>query len=203
MVTLSATHPGHHMRYVSTAIIVVLAASCTSDIDRLQLVEDFERLKNAHDRENTLALFAADAELDFGPMGTMQGHEAIDRIHGYDAALSTTLEFDGCSIEDSDVVCRVTESNDWLKIAGIDSIGYDEVRFTINDAGKIARVSAIPSGESIAAIGTALTAFGGWAQQHEPERFGALLDAQGNFDYSFENGQKVLQLLREWQGAAD
>ena len=27
------------------------------------------------------------------------------------------------------------------------------------------------------------------------------MDAQGNFDYNFENGQKVLQLLREWQGA--
>ena len=189
------------MRLLSTAIIVVLAASCTSDVDRLQVIEEFVQLKNAHDRENTLTLFADDAELDFGPMGTMQGHEAIDRIHGYDAALSTTLEFDGCGVEESDVVCAVTESNDWLRIAGIDSIAYDEVRLTVNNAGKITRVSAIPSADSIAAIGSALMAFGGWAQQHEPERFGALLDAQGNFDYNFENGQKVLQLLREWQGA--
>ena len=41
----------------------------------------------------------------------------------YADALSTTLEFDGCSID-----CRmpVSESNDWLRIAGIDSITYDE-----------------------------------------------------------------------------
>ncbi len=187
------------MRLITTAIIVLLAASCTSDIDRLQVIEEFERLKNAHDREATLTLFAADAELDFGPMGTMQGHEAIDRIHGYDAALSTMLKFDSCTTQDSDVVCQVTETNDWLKIAGIDSIVYEQVRFTVEDTGKIRRVSAIPSEASIAAMGTALTAFGGWAQQHAPERFGALFDAQGNFDYNFENGQKVLQLLHEWQ----
>ncbi len=189
------------MRLVLTAIIVLLAASCTSRVDRLEIIADFERYKNAHDTEQTLALFATDAVLDFGPMGTIQGLEAIDRIHGYDAALATTLVFDDCTVEDSDVACRVTESNDWLQIAGIDSIVYDQVRFTIDHSGAIRRVSAMPSGDSLAALGAAMTAFGAWAQQHEAERFGALFDTQGNFDYNFDNGQKVLQLLREWQNA--
>ncbi len=189
------------MRFVQTAIIVLLTASCTAEVDRLQIVADFERYKNAHDTEQALTLFATDAELDFGPMGKLVGHEAIRRIEGYDTALETRLTLDACAVEEQDVVCRITETNRWLTIAGIDSITYDEARFAIDERGQIVAVAAVPGPESQAAMGQAMAAFAEWAQQHEGERFAALFDAQGNFQFSYDNGEKALQLLQEWQDA--
>ena len=189
------------MRIVQTAIIVLLTASCTADVDRLQIVADFERYKNAHDTEQALTLFATDAELDFGPMGKLVGHEAIRRIEGYDTALATRLALDACAVEDKDVVCRITVTNRWLAIAGIEPITYEEARFAIDDSGKIVAVAAVPPPASQAAMDQVMAAFAEWAQQHEGERFAALFDAQGNFQFSYDNGEKVLQLLREWQDA--
>lgn len=191
------------MRLSLTAIIVLLAASCTADVDRLQVVEDFERLKNAHDTAQTLALFTADAVLDFGPMGAVSGHDAIDRIHEYDVALATQLDFETCVLDGDDVVCRVTETNQWLAIAGIDSITYPETRFAFDDTGKIRSIAALPSQESQAALGAAMSAFGAWAQANAAERFAALFDTQGNFQFSYDNGQTVLRLLREWRRVED
>ncbi len=190
------------MRFVSAAIIVFLASSCTSDRDSLRIIETYEIHKNAHDTEQTLALFAEDAVLDFGPIGTVTGHAAIARIHEYDIALQTRLEIEECGVDGESVVCQITETNKWLTTAGIDSIFFPEARFAIDTDGRIYSIAAIPSAESMSALGAAMASFATWAKANAPDRFAALFDAQGNFAFSYDNGNKVLRLLAEWRDSA-
>ena len=143
-------------------------------------------------------MFADDAVVDFGPLGTVRGHEQIRGIHAYDIALEATLEFSNCVQSGQSVSCEVTESNLWLKKAGIDSIRYSANRFEFGEDGKIAAVFAAITEESVRTLSQAMNEFMTWGSENQPDRFGELFDASGRFVYSGENGEKVLGLLDEW-----
>ena len=97
------------------------------------------------------------------------------------------------------MACRTTEVNDWLTTAGIDSITYVETRFEFDAHGRIKSVSATLSEESMQRMGAAMATFDAWARANQPDSYAELFSTEGAFIYSFENGEKVLALLREWQ----
>ncbi len=180
---------------------LLLCAACTVPSDHVASVKAFEHLKNSGQEDATLELFADDASLHFGPLGTLTGIDQIREIHGYDLALHTKLRFENCEQVDEVVTCGVVETNDRLKTAGIESISYDETRFSFDADGRIASVTATLSVDSMQQMGAAVAAFDAWARANQPEPYAELFTAEGAFVYSFENGEKVLVLLRAWQRA--
>ena len=188
------------MRHVMTPVLL-LCAACAATPDHIASVMTFEELKNSGQEDATLELFAADASLHFGPLGTLTGLDQIREIHAYDLALHTELRFESCEQDDDVVTCAVVETNDWLKTAGIASITYDETRFKFNEDGRIASVSATLSQDSMQQMGAAVAAFDAWARANTPGAYAELFSDDGAFDYSFESGEKVLTLLRQWRQA--
>lgn len=187
-------------QFYCTAFVALLVA-CSEQPDNLQTIADFERLKNSGDLAATLALFADDARLDFGPMGSIEGRAAIANILGYDVALEAQLRHEDCEALASDVTCRVVETNDWLGTVGIESITYDESRYSFNNDGRIQSVTTTLSVRSAQALGAALNDFHSWAIDNETERYANLFSLDGRFIYSYENGEEVLELLKNWQSA--
>ena len=145
-------------------------------------------------------LFADDPHLDFRPLGTIKGRVAIRGILEYDLALNTHLDLQNCEVNGREVRCHVVESNDWLKMAGIQSITYDENRFVFVEDGRIDSVIARLSAESEQMIGKAMAEFHQWAIVNQPEEYARLFSEDGAFIYNRENVENVLVLLKNWRG---
>ncbi len=180
-------------------LAALVCASCAAAPDYLGIVRDFEKSKNRGDMEASLRYFTDDTALHFGPLGSIRGLEQIRNIHGYDLALNTQLRFEGCDVAAREVRCRVTESNDWLRTAGVESIDYDEAHFVFTERGDIASITSTLSPDSIEEMGAAMARFDAWARTNQQERYARLFGSDGAFVYSFENGERVLSLLREWR----
>jgi len=186
-------------RVCAGSMLVVLLIACSQQPDSLQLVRDYEAQKNSGDLEVVFNMFADVPNLHFGPLGTLTGMESVRGIHEYDAALNTEVIFSECSAVAQVVSCRATETNDWLGTAGIESITYDESRFTFTPDGRIQSVSATLSAESGALLGAAMSRFDSWAREKQPEQYASLFSDDGAFVYSGVNGDKVLRLLSQWR----
>ena len=180
----------------------LLLTACTAPVDNLQRVGEYQDRKNAGDLDAVMEMFTHDAELHFGALGTLQGSDQIRAIHEYDVALATVLSFESCAESGSDVSCTTIESNEWLRLAGIENVTYAESRFSFNGDGRIQTVSATLTPESAAALGQALANFDGWARANRAGEYSALFTDTGKFVYSGDNGKKVLGLLRDWQTSA-
>jgi len=178
--------------------ILFFFMSCSARPNLLLRVIEYQDHKNQQDLEFVLAMFAKDATLDFGPMGSLTGTEQIRAIHEYDVALNTIIRFEDCEAIDNRVSCRTTETNDWLSLAYIESITYEESRFVFTPDGRIQSASATLSPESGAALGAAIAHFDTWAKANRPDEYAALFSQDGRFAYSYENGKRVLDLLRQW-----
>lgn len=170
--------------------------ACAPSPDYLGTVLAFQKHKNGGDLESALQLFADEPSFHFGPLGTITGLTEFRGILEYDLALNTHLQFEDCMLKGIEVSCRVIESNDWLRTVDIDSIIYDENRFTFTQDGHIKSVSATLSAESSQFLGAAMAEFHEWAVTHKPVEYGELFTKEGNFVYSRENAGKVLTLLR-------
>jgi hypothetical protein len=167
--------------------------------DYLDSVWEFQNRKNDGDLEFLMELFADEPSLDFGPLGTIRGRGAVRGILEYDLALNTHLQLRDCSAAWPEVSCRVIESNDWLKTAGIESITYDENKFVFSEDGRISAISASLSTESAQAIGKAVHEFDQWATANQPSEYARLFSDDGAFVYNRENARRVLVLLRMWR----
>lgn len=186
-------------RQITTLALSFFLASCSQHADPVQLVLEFQETKNEGNVDATLDMFTENATLHFGPLGSITGLENIRGILEYDLAIETKLHFENCQIVESEVACRTTETNDWLRLADIESITYDESRFTFTSDGRIESTAATMSPDSAAAIGIAMANFDVWARANQPDEYAALFRQDGAFDYSYESGERVLELLRQWR----
>ena len=186
-------------RHLIVAALSCILFACSPPPDYLGTVLKFQKYKNDGDLEAALELFADEPSLHFGPLGTITGLTNVRHILEYDLALNTHLRLENCKADGLEVNCRVFETNDWLRIASIDSITYDENRFVFTGDGRIQSVSARLSIESEQLLGAAMAEFHEWATTHKPVEYGDLFSDEGRFVYSQENAEKVLALLRIWR----
>lgn len=184
-----------------TALTVtsLLVIACSQAPDYSQAVLEFQKHKNAGNVEMVLDMFADSPSLHFGALGTITGLHEIRGILEYDRVLDAQLRFENCVATDREVACRVVETNDWLELADIESITYDENRFRFATDGRIESVASRLSAESEKVLGKAMGDFAVWASTNEPVEYAELFSEYGVFVYSEENGEKVLALLRKWR----
>ncbi|MEM7281706.1 MAG: hypothetical protein AAF438_08770 [Pseudomonadota bacterium] len=179
--------------------LVGVLLGCSQSPDYLSNVRAFEEHKNRGDLESALALFAEAPIMNFGVLGSLEGMAELRGILEYDVALNTHLQFDGCEVTGREVSCRVIETNDWLKTAGIDFIAYDENKFTFSSDNRIEAIAATLSEDSAQRLGAAMTEFHEWGTTHHPMQYGALFSEDGKFIYSGQNAAKVMALLKLWR----
>lgn len=186
-------------RQFALAVIYLFVVACSRAPDYSQAVREFAGHKNDGNVELALNMFADDPSMQFGPLGTITGLSEIRGILEYDLVLDTQLRFENCEVVALDVTCRVIETNDWLKLVDIESITYDENKFTFTTDGRIKSIGATLSAESGQLLGAAMVQFDAWARANRPAEYADLFSANGAFEYSRENGENVLALLRQWR----
>ena len=186
-------------RSVLVGLLSIICA-CSQTPDYVGTVRAFQNYKNEGNVESALELFVDKPVLHFGSLGTITGVEGLRNILEYDIALNTHLHFEGCQLTAREVTCRVTEKNDWLRLAGIDSIEYDENSFAFSPDHRIESVVATLSRTSDQRLGAVMAEFHAWGTKHRPLEYGELFSADGDFVYSGENAGKVTALLKAWRG---
>ena len=183
----------------SLAFFSFVVFACSQAPDYSQAVSEFQGHKNDGNVELALNMFAEEPSLQFGPLGTITGLGEIRGILEYDLALNTQLRLEKCEAAALEVTCRVIETNDWLRLVDIESITYDENRFTFTTDGRIKTIKATLSAESGQLLGGAMAQFDAWARTNRPIEYAGLFSENGAFVYNSENGEKVLALLRQWR----
>ena len=186
-------------KQVSLALLSVLLGACAKAPDYSRVVTEFYGYKNDGNVELALNMFADSPSLHFGPLGTIAGLSEIRGILEYDIALNTQLQFQECEAAALEVTCRVIEKNDWLRSVDIESITYDENRFTFSEDGRIETIAATLSAESGKLLGAAMVRFDTWARANRPIDYAELFSQDGAFVYSEENAARVLVLLGQWR----
>jgi len=186
-------------RQFALGVLYSAVLACSPALDYSATVLEFQKYKNGGNLESVLNLFAAQPTLHFGQLGTISGLSDIRGILEYDRALNTHLLFQECETNAAEVVCRVVETNDWLKLADIESITYDENKFLFTSDGRIQSIEATLSAESGQLLGAAMVQFDEWAKTNRPVEYAELFSEKGAFIYSHVNAEKVLALLRVWR----
>ncbi len=186
-------------RQLALLVFWFVVVACSQAPDHLQTVSEFQRHKNDGNVELALNMFAENPSLHFGPLGSMTGLDEIRDIHEYDLALNTQLRFEQCEAAGLEVTCRVIETNGWLKSVDIETITFDESKFTFASDGRIKSIASTLSADSGQLLGEAMVQFDAWAKINQPVEYAELFSQEGAFVYNYENGEKVLALLRQWR----
>ena len=177
----------------------LILSACDSPGDLLQRVSDYEDACNRHDLDVVLSLYAEDAHLEFGPLGTIEGNDRIRGIHEYDRAIDTELQFENCTVAHRTVTCRAVENNQWLVTAGLEPLIYSASIFEFNYRGQIETTVAQMSPESAQVLGGVMARFNAWARKNAAWEYSELFRPDGSFEYSHDSGGKMLELLRQWR----
>ncbi len=165
---------------------------------KLALVRTFvQRLGRSSDAR-LLKLFSNSARIEVVGLGIVaQGENKLQDFFGYARTVNSCLEmFDG-RVSGDTVFCRLQEKNDWLRIMGIESVGY-QARFVL-DSRKIVELVIEPDGVTRNILMGQGIAFWRWLRSEEPKAIETLLP-DGKFRFTPENGKMLVRLVARWRG---
>gem|GEM_PF-385540 len=178
-------------------LLPLLVLSCSSDLmNQLQIYEDAH---NSHDVERALLCFTDDIRFEMVGSWIRQGKEEMREYEEWDAAVNSHFTFRDIRISGDTIFCRLTERNDWFRLAGIDAIDYTRARITFRD-GLIEGIIAEQTEESMIATQQGFQSFIQWAAR---ERIYELVELMRGIEFVFakENATAWLTLLQEWRVA--
>jgi hypothetical protein len=192
-------------RYPATFIAVSLGLTvfaallaCSRESSKRAVIEVYEQTFNAHRVDSLLALFSADAEVEFAGMGpVLTGKSMIADKARYDSVLAAHIKIDIDHINRDTVFATAVETDKWLSRAGLPPSVYSPIMFVIS-GGKITDLQAELTDSSVTAINHVMQGLIPWAQANEPDKLNQLIP-QGVFSYGIKSANLSLELLKDWQ----
>lgn len=175
-------------------LLPLMMLSCSPELDGR--VKAYEKAYNSHDFERIMSLYAEDATFGVAGQFVLQGKEKIRGITEYNIALNVYMSFSECIIQGDTVICKLAETNDWIKMAGIKEAYYSAV-FVFGD-GLIKLIIAEPTPETSEAFMQVLKPLVEWATKESPQRLAEMMP-EGEWVYNEANANRWLFLLYEWQ----
>ena len=167
---------------------------CSPDL--LDLVKRYPEVYNTHDVEKIVSLYAADAVFEVVGQVSLQGINQIRDITQYDSVLNIHMSIGDLQRHGDTVFCRLTETNDWLKVAEID-IAYYLAAFVFKKR-FITYISAKAEPKTAEAFRQVLTPLMKWARVEKPDILREMMP-EGKFNYNALNAGKTLALLKTWK----
>jgi hypothetical protein len=174
---------------------ILLVLSCSPK--PADVVKSYVKAYNAYDREELLSLHSENARFEVVGEISLQGKEEIRDLAEYDFALKIKMALGEYRTRGDTVLCELTESNDWLEVAGIEVANYSAA-FVVKD-GLIESIRARQTPETERAFKKVLNPFLEWASEQRPQQV-EQMTPQGKFIYNAENARRSLLMLREWKG---
>jgi hypothetical protein len=135
------------------------------------------------------------------PTGNRNGHRRFSKETGtmpifeYDAGVDANIQFINCASRADTVTCRLVETNDRIRLAGLDSLAYPACTLTF-DNGLVCAWRAAPDAEPARAIMQFWGAVGEWIKEYHPAEHARMFTREGRFIRSRENGELAVQLGR-------
>ncbi len=165
--------------------------------------DDYMAARNRQDVDETLSYFDEYCQISPPHGDIIAGKDAIRKIMEWDAALGSVLTVDGMEgLGNTITLGSIMEHNAFFDLLGINAAGYEPGSELIFRDGLI--IEVIPSGftaESIAQMRLKMPPLLQWISAQYPEALPRLMTAEGDFNYSGENGKEWLTLLQEWKVA--
>jgi hypothetical protein len=165
--------------------------------DLLSAVKALQDAANRHATDEVMAIFADDAEFELEGLVRLVGKKEIRSIFEYDAGVNSKIELINCNVTADTVNCQLVETNDRLRLAGVDRLVYHSCVLSFKNS-LIRSWRAAPDPEAVRAVGQFWNAAGQWIARHFPTDYSRLFTREGRFVRSRENGERAVQLAKEY-----
>lgn len=160
-------------------------------------VKVYEKAYNSHNLERIMSLYAENATFEVVGQFVLKSKEQIRDLTEYDIALNIHMYISEYIAKGDTIICKLAETNDWLKTAGIKKAHYSMKLVFSNGLIKLLRAKA--TSETNQAFSQMFNPLTEWASKERPLRLAEMMPA-GRFVYNSENAKKALALLQEWLG---
>jgi len=151
---------------------------------------------NNHDFDLLEKLISEEAIWYLG-LDTLIGQREVMGPLKFDLGAKTKVTVREIKVQEDTVECELVEHNEVLVGLGIDSlVHFPKIVFS---DGKIILKKAIRPPDSYQLFQDSLMAFLGWLRSEDSTAYGKLFNSRGKFQYSQENGELMVRLLRVWR----
>ncbi len=179
---------------IGTLLLTSLVLSCSPK--PVEVIESYQQANNGHDLDKLMSLYAEDVTFKVPETFALQGREQLRDLAEYDFALDVHMSCSQFTSRGDSVMCQLTETNDWLRTAGIEKAQYS-MTFVVG-GGLIRSITAEPDPTTIRAYRLVWMSLLTWAKEESPELAKEMMP-EGQFIYNAQNARHLLSLLREWK----
>lgn len=169
-------------------------------MDPREIVLAYQEACNTHDIDLALSLFAPDIRYEMVGIWVMQGPDDLRSYAEWNQVFAVKMNFGKLKMKNNRLECQAEETNDWLKMVGIESVTYDSLKFEFKD-NKISNIRVKISPKSEMAMDRATNRVVRWVMETDPESIHKIIP-RGLFKYSREVAEKWLALLKDWKAHA-
>jgi len=166
--------------------------------DLLSIVAALQDAANRHTIDEVMKMFADDAEFELVGATGLVGRNKIRSIFEYDAGVDGIIEFINSTATGNTVTCQLVETNERLRLAGLDSLLYPTCELSFEN-GLIRSWRAAPDPEPTQVVMEFWGAVGKWIKEHHPGEYGKMFSGEGRFIRNRENGELAVQLGRQYR----
>jgi len=187
---------------VLLATALLTFAGCESRPDVAQQFERYAKASTEHDLATLEALTADDIVWQLGPY-RLEGKEAVLGPNAYDAGIENELVYRNARIEGNVVEFELIETNEVIRAVGMTEVrSYPRLEFENGQLKrKVGSWRDSPVEYSMVELNRRKAPLRRWIRDTHPKAIQRLVDAEGNFVFSQDNGALMLRLTRDWVAA--
>jgi hypothetical protein len=187
---------------VLLSTIFLAFAGCGNQADVAEQFEQYAKASTEHDLATLEALTADDIVWQLGPY-KLEGKEAVLGPNAYDAGVENELVYRNARIEGNVVEFELIETNEVVRAVGMTEVrSYPRFEF---ENGQLKRKAGSwrdsPPEYSMVELNRRKAPLRRWIRDTHPEAMQKLMDSEGNFVFSQDNGALMLRLTRDWVAA--
>ena len=162
-----------------------------------EIVLSYQQAHNAHDVELAMSYMTPTIRYMMIGLWTREGQEEVRILESWDAALNSQLTYGSLQVRQGRMDCSGSETNDWYRLAGIEQVDFDSIKFEFQ-GDKITHIRAKISPKSERAIDQAMNRVIHWALDYAPEEVDALVP-RGIFRYGPDHAARWIALVQAWK----
>ena len=177
-------------------ISFLIFTSCTRH-EAHETVEAYIEAHNKHDVKKELSFYHQDIVFELKNTWTKQGVEEMESLALWDSTINSNLKLESFSIKGDSVLCKIIENNDWFSEVNIKDLVHDPTIFLVEN-GKIKKIIAFPSEETVGKIQGAIGSIMQWSQEKNDSTIHKLVP-NGQLVYSSDSAIKWMILFNKWK----
>lgn len=128
------------------------------------------------------------------------GRQEVRSVSEYDAGVHGEIRFTNCTATGDEVTCQLVERNDRLREAGLDTMLYPSCVLSFTDQ-RIRAWRAVPDPEAARTFERFWVEVRRWIADNCPAEYARIFSSDGRFIRNRHNGERVVQLAKEYRSA--